>query len=150
MEELEEIFKTFGEERFSRRIAEKEVEERPVKSTKDLEDIIFHCYPKKMRFGKIHPATRCFQALRIAVNEELGVLTEVLPQLVKLLKPGGRLCVISFHSLEDRIVKRAFKEFRGKESPFKILTKKPITPSKKEIAANSRSRSAKLRVIERI
>lgn len=150
VEELEEIFRTYGEERFSRRIAEKVVEERPVKTTKDLEDIIFHCYPKKMRFGKIHPATRCFQALRIAVNEELGVLTEVLPQLVNLLKPGGRLCVISFHSLEDRIVKRAFKEFRGKESPFKILTKKPITPSEKEIAANSRSRSAKLRVIERI
>ena len=150
VEELEEIFRSYGEERFSRRIAEKVVEERPVKTTKDLEDIIFHCYPKKMRFGKTHPATKCFQALRIAVNEELGVLTEVLPQLVNLLKPGGRLCVISFHSLEDRIVKRAFKEFRGKESPFKILTKKPLTPSEKEIAANSRSRSAKLRVIERI
>jgi len=149
-DELEEIFKTYGEERFARRIAEKIVEERPIASTKDLENIIFHCYPRNMRFGKIHPATRCFQALRIAVNEELGVLTEVLPQLVELLKTGGRLVVISFHSLEDRIVKRAFKELGGKDSPFRILTKKPVTPSKNEIAANSRSRSAKLRAIERI
>lgn len=147
-EELQEIFSTYGEERFSKRIAEKIVEVRPIATTKDLEDIVFHCYPKKARFGKTHPATRCFQALRIAVNEELGVLTEVLPQLVSLLKPGGRLAVISFHSLEDRIVKRAFKELAKDE--FKILTKRPLTPSESEIAANSRSRSAKLRVIERI
>jgi len=150
VDELEEIFKTYGEERFSKRIAEKIVEERPIATTKDLEDIIFHCYPKKMRFGKTHPATRCFQALRIAVNEELGVLSEVLPQLVGLLKSGGRLAVISFHSLEDRIVKRAFKELGSKDGPFRILTKKPLTPSEREIATNSRSRSAKLRVIERI
>lgn len=150
VEELEEIFKTYGEERYSKRIAEKIVEERPIKTTKDLENIIFHCYPKKMRFGKIHPATRCFQALRIAVNEELGVLSEVLPQLTELLKTGGRLCVISFHSLEDRIVKRAFKELAKENESLKIVTKRPITPGENEIAANSRSRSAKLRVIERI
>jgi len=149
-EELEEIFREYGEERFSGRIAEKIVEVRPIKTTKDLENIIFHCYPKKMRFGKIHPATRCFQALRIAVNEELGVLSEVLPQLTELLKTGGRLCVISFHSLEDRIVKRAFKELAKENESLKIVTKKPITPGESEIAANSRSRSAKLRVIERI
>jgi len=149
-EELEDIFKTYGEERFSRRIAEKIVEERPINTTKDLEDIVFHCYPKKLRFGKTHPATRCFQALRIAVNEELGVLTEVLPQLVELLETGGRLCVISFHSLEDRIVKRTFKELAKSELHLRILTKRPITPSENEIAANSRSRSAKLRIIERI
>jgi 16S rRNA (cytosine1402-N4)-methyltransferase len=151
-EELADIFFYFGEERLARKIARRivdEREEKPIKSTLDLENIIFHCYPKTQRFKGINPSTRTFQALRIAVNEELKVL-DVLPKLLKFLRPSGKLLVISFHSLEDRIVKRAFKELEKGEIPCKILTKKPITPSEKEILENLRSRSAKLRVIERL
>lgn len=151
-EELADIIFYFGEDRLARKIARKIVEERekkPIRSTLDLENIIFHCYPKTQRFKGSNPSTRTFQALRIAVNEELKVL-EVLPKLMNLLSPSGRLLVISFHSLEDRIVKRTFKELEKGEISCKILTKKPITPSTKEIDENLRSRSAKLRAIERL
>lgn len=151
-EELADIIFNYGEDRLARKIARKIIEERakkPILSTLDLENIIFHCYPKTQRFKGSNPSTRTFQALRIAVNEELKVL-EVLPKLFELLAPSGRLLVISFHSLEDRIVKRTFKELEKGEIPCKILTKKPMTPSKKEIDENLRSRSAKLRVIERL
>ena len=152
VEELENIFKVYGEERFSRRIAEEIVVKRnesPLERTSELEQIIFHCYPKKMRHQKIHPATRVFQALRIYVNKELDYLTEMIHQCVSVLPPGGRIAIISFHSLEDRIVKHTFKEyFRNGE--LKILTKKPIIPTDEEIFENSRSRSAKLRIAEKI
>lgn len=153
-EELAKIFWEYGEEKYSRKIAAKIVEVRkssPIKTTKDLENIIFHCYPKEHRHGKTNPSTRVFQALRLEVNQELEVLTEVIGQLIPLLKKGGRLAIISFHSLEDRIVKNIFKEFSNStEFPVEILTKKPIIPSEEEILNNSRSRSAKLRVLETI
>lgn len=152
-EELSEIFSRFGEERFSKRIAENIIEARqesPLETTKDLENIIFHSYPKKMRFGKTHPATRVFQALRIAVNDELGVLDRTIPVAFSLLKSEGRMGMISFHSLEDRIIKRGYKSLVASPLGAKILTKKPLVPSEQELAENKRSRSAKLRVIERV
>lgn len=152
-EKLVKIFTEYGEEKYARRIAAKICEERktnPIKTTKDLENIVFHCYPKEHRHGKTNPSTRVFQALRLEVNRELEVLTETITQLIPLLKMGGRLAIISFHSLEDRIVKNLFKEAsEGQELPVQILTKKPVTPSEEEILNNSRSRSAKLRVLER-
>lgn len=151
---LIKIFSDYGDEKFSKKIAEKICEERknkPITTTKELENIIFHCYPKEMRYGKTNPSTRVFQALRLEVNRELEVLTETITQLIPLLKIGGRLAIISFHSLEDRIVKNLFKEAtQDSEYPIEILTKKPIVPSEEEIFANTRSRSAKLRVLERI
>lgn len=152
-EELIEIFDDYGEEKHAYRIVQKIVEFRQTKkieTTKELEDIIFHAYPKKMRHGKTNPATKCFQALRIVVNRELDVLADVIPQLLPLLKIGGRIAIITFHSLEDRIVKNAFKELENGEIPCHVLTKKPIIPTKAEILENPRSRSAKLRVIERV
>lgn len=152
-EELVQIITDYGEDRFAKQIASNIVERRTrerIETTKQLEDIVFHSYPKKLRFSKAHPATRTFQALRIAVNAELTVLENVLPDLLKNLNVGGRLLVISFHSLEDRIVKIVFKKFVKENPHFKILTKKPIIPTNEEILENSRSRSAKLRVIERI
>ena len=152
-EDLEKIFREYGEERFSSRIADSIVSTRgskPFLRTKDLEEVIFHCYPKKLRFKGAHPATRCFQALRIFINRELDVLKETLPKLMPLLSSGGRIAIISFHSLEDRIVKLGFKELAKGDIPCKILTKKPLLPSEEEIKNNLRSRSAKLRVIEKI
>lgn len=149
-EELQLIFQDYGEERFSARIAEAIVKERetaPIETTKDLENIIFHCYPKKMRFGKTNPSTRCFQALRIAVNRELDVLTETIPRLIDALCPYGKLAIISFHSLEDRIVKHTFKAIAKERDDVKILTKKPLIPTEEEIKNNPRSRSAKLRIL---
>lgn len=152
--ELERIFREFGEERYSKRIAKKICETRdkdPITTTKQLENLIFHCYPKEDRHGKTNPSTRVFQALRIEVNQELEVITQVIDQLFPLLKLGGRLAVISFHSLEDRIVKNEFKKLTSNNGLFgELLTKKPILPSPQEILENSRSRSAKLRVIERV
>jgi 16S rRNA (cytosine1402-N4)-methyltransferase len=136
-EEIERILKEYGEERFSKRIAKKIIENRPIKTTFDLVKIINRAIPRRQI---IHPATRTFQALRIAVNQELDSLEKALPQAEEILAPGGRLAVISFHSLEDRIVKNFFKR-----SGLKILTKKPIIPSKEEIKQNLRSRSSKLR-----
>jgi len=153
-EEIANILFEYGEERLSRKIAAKICEFRekqPIKTTGELEDIIFHCYPPKDRHGKTHPATRSFQALRIAVNKELTVLENTLPKLLELLAPGGVLAVISFHSLEDRIVKHTFKEMMEKQHfPVTILTKKPMTASEAELAENSRSRSAKLRLLQRL
>jgi 16S rRNA (cytosine1402-N4)-methyltransferase len=150
-EELCGIFWKYGEERFARRIAKRLVEARSKKrltSTRDLENVIFHATPKASRFGRIHPATRCFQALRIAVNRELESLEAFLPQAPDLLEPDGRFAAITFHSLEDRLVKRAFREFE-KQAAGRVLTRKPVTPSAEEKARNPRSRSAKLRVFER-
>jgi 16S rRNA (cytosine1402-N4)-methyltransferase len=153
-DKLVKIFLEYGEEKYSKKIAAKIVEsrkEKTIETTKDLENIIFHCYPKEQRYGKTNPSTRVFQALRLEVNRELEVLTESIAQLIPLLKVGGRLAIISFHSLEDRIVKNIFRDFSiSDEFPAEILTKKPIIPGEEEILNNSRSRSAKLRVIERV
>lgn len=148
-EELVKIFSEYGEERFSKRIARMIVElhrAKRIESTFQLVDIIKQAVPAKARFGRIHPATRVFQALRIAVNNELENLAKTLPQAVELLNPGGRLAVISFHSGEDRIVKNYFRDNKDK---LKILTKKPIIPSDEEIGKNPRSRSGKMRVGEK-
>lgn len=147
-DELTRLFQVYGEEPFARPIAKAIVTARRknrITTTTQLADLISETVHKK---GRIHPATRVFQALRIAVNDELEELEIVLPQLVTLLKPGGRIAIISFHSLEDRSVKRFFKAQHG--SALQILTKKPVTPTQKEIKTNPRSRSAKLRAAERI
>lgn len=151
--EIADILFNYGEERLSRRIAAKICEERnnrPISTTGELENICFHCYPAKDRHGRIHPATRTFQALRIAVNEELRVLENTIPKLLPFLAPGGVLAIISFHSLEDRIVKHTYKEMmENQEFPATILTKKPMTATEEELSQNSRSRSAKLRILQR-
>ena len=150
--DIEEILKEYGEERFSRQIANKIVEERKVKEIKNtfqLVEVIKKAVPVKFQFGRIHCATRVFQALRIAVNDELNNLTKVLPQIISVLSPGGRIAIISFHSLEDRIVKNFFKE-KDKDKVIKILTKKSITADFEELRENHRSRSAKLRAVIKI
>lgn len=151
--EIADIIFNYGEDKLSRKIAARIVELRQkekIATTGQIEDICFHAYPAKDRHGKIHPATRTFQALRIAVNEELTVLENTLPKLMPYLAEGGVLAVISFHSLEDRIVKHTFKEISEKgEYPGIVLTKKPLTASEEELAENSRSRSAKLRLLQR-
>ena len=151
--EIADILFNYGEERLSRKIAGRICElrqKKKIETTGELEDICFHAYPPKDRHGKTHPATRSFQALRIAVNEELTVLEKTLPRLMKFLAPGGTIAVISFHSLEDRIVKHTFKEMlENQEIPVTILTKKPLTATEEELSQNSRSRSAKLRIIQR-
>lgn len=150
---LVEIFKNYGEEKLARKIAARIIDHRKreeIVTTKDLENIIFHSYPPKQRHGRIHPATRVFQALRIEVNQELRVLEELIPQLLPLLSLEGRLNFISFHSLEDRIIKHSFKSLLESDLPCQIITKKPIQPSDEEISENSRSRSAKLRILERV
>jgi 16S rRNA (cytosine1402-N4)-methyltransferase len=151
-ERLADIIFRFGEERFSRRIAEAIVRERrrrQIKTTKELAEIVSSAIPKGRPWQKIHPATRTFQALRIAVNEELSSLEDALDKGIEALKPGGRICVISFHSLEDRIVKNTFREF-AKNGILEILTKKPARPKEEETRNNPRSRSAKLRAAEKI
>jgi 16S rRNA (cytosine1402-N4)-methyltransferase len=143
---LADIFYTYGEERLSRRIARRIVEQRPFQTTTDLAEAIARSVPPKYRYGRINPATRVFQALRIAVNQELEVLEQFLDKAPHWLNPGGRIAIISFHSLEDRIVKHRLRELPD----LKVLTKKPIIPTEAEIAENGRSRSAKLRLAERI
>lgn len=150
--ELVEIFKKFGEERYSRRIAHAVVtyrQESSVFTTTQLAEIIEKSVPVKARFARIHPATRVFQALRIAVNRELEALKIALPKAINLLKKGGRIGVISFHSLEDRIVKHTFKNFAS-QNLLKIITKKPKRPTEEEKRINPASRSAKLRIAEKI
>jgi len=151
--EIADVLFKYGEERLSRRIASAIVEkrkEKKIETTGELENICFHAYPAKDRHGRIHPATRSFQALRIAVNSELKVLEDTLPKLLPFLAPGGILAVISFHSLEDRIVKHTFKDLmENHEIPVTILTKKPLVASEKELSENSRSRSAKLRLLQK-
>jgi 16S rRNA (cytosine1402-N4)-methyltransferase len=158
--ELANLIYRYGEERFSRRIARAIVKARPIQRTSQLAQVVARATGGSRE--KIHPATRTFQALRIAVNDELGALERVLPQAIAWLKPGGRLAVISFHSLEDRIVKHYFQQesrdcicppeqpvctCRHKAS-IHIISKKPIMPSLAEIDENPRARSSKLRVVE--
>lgn len=153
-QEISDILYNLGEEKFANVIARNIVakrDEAPVQTTKQLEDIIFHSYPKKFRFGRTHPATKSFQALRIYVNQELKVLENSLEEFWDILDKNGRLLAISFHSLEDRIVKHKYREiFHKDKKAAKILTKKPITASAQELEENTRSRSAKLRVIEKL
>jgi 16S rRNA (cytosine1402-N4)-methyltransferase len=144
--ELADIFYHYGEERLSRKIARRICDRRPFHTTTELADTIFHAVPTSYRYGRIHPATRVFQALRIAVNRELEVLDTLLQQAPTWLKPGGRLAIISFHSLEDRRVKTTFRE----SELLQVVTKKPIVATEAEVKENGRSRSAKLRVAERI
>ncbi|MFN0072104.1 MAG: 16S rRNA (cytosine(1402)-N(4))-methyltransferase RsmH [Chloroflexota bacterium] len=151
--ELADIIFQYGEDRASRRIARSIVyhrDRRPITTTDDLVGAVISAVGGQR--GRIHPATRTFQALRIAVNRELDVLSAALEQATMLLRPGGRLVVISFHSLEDRIVKRFLLESAADDAarPLDILTRKPITPSEAEISVNPRSRSAKLRAGQRV
>jgi 16S rRNA (cytosine1402-N4)-methyltransferase len=142
--ELERIFREYGEERQARRAAEaiiKARKKRKIETTNELIEVV----KPVLKWGKIHPATLIFQALRIAVNDELGELERGLKAAAKKLRPGGRLAVITFHSLEDRMVKHGLRA----DKTVKVLTKKPIVPSEAEIRANPRSRSAKLRVAEK-
>lgn len=143
--ELVRILREYGEERHAERIAREIVRNRPIRSTGELARLVARCYPPGNY--RIHPATRTFQALRIAVNDELSALREALPQAVELLSPGGVLCVIAFHSLEDRIVKRFLRE-EARAGRLKLLTKKPVRPSPEEVARNPRSRSARLRAAQ--
>jgi 16S rRNA (cytosine1402-N4)-methyltransferase len=160
--ELSQIFRRYGEERFSRQIARAIVRRRkeaPFERTGELVEVIRSAIPAPRRFGDGHPAKRVFQALRIAVNDELGALERALPEAVAMLRPGGRIAVISFHSLEDRIVKRFFAAEAkgcvcppdlpvcvcGREPGLRLLTKKAARPSPAEVAENVRSASARLR-----
>jgi 16S rRNA (cytosine1402-N4)-methyltransferase len=165
--ELETIFRRFGEERYARQIARGIVRRRrhkPLERTGELVDVVRSSIPTPARFGEGHPAKRVFQALRIAVNDELESLQAGLPAAFELLRPGGRLAVISFHSLEDRIVKRFLRERArgcicppelpvcvcGHEPEARMLTPKPIRPSADEVAENPRAASARLRAAVRI
>ena len=165
-EELVRILRDYGEERFAVSIASLIVEKRqeaPIKTTFELNDIIRSAIPERFRIKGGHPSKRTFQAIRIAINGELESVERVIPEMIDLLKDGGRLCIITFHSLEDRIVKNAFKNAQdpctcppdfpvcvcGKRSKGRVITKKPILPSEEEMENNPRSKSAKLRVFER-
>ena len=164
--ELATIFRRYGEERFARQIAQAIVRrraERPFERTGDLVEVIKAAIPAPRRFGDGHPAKRVFQALRIAVNDELGALERALPAAVAMLRPGGRVAVISFHSLEDRIVKRFFAAQArgcvcppdvpicvcGREPMLRLVSRKAVRPSPHEIADNPRSASARLRVAQK-
>ncbi len=166
-QQLAEIFFRFGEERFSKRIAARIVREReqnkPIKSSSELADIVKAAVPARFRRQGGHPARRVFQALRMAVNQELDNISILLPQAVSCLAAGGRLSVIAYHSLEDRLIKRYFREKSGhcgcppnmpcecrKKAELKVLTKKAIRPSKDEMQSNPRARSARLRAAEKI
>lgn len=165
--EIKDIIREYGEERWAARIAAFIVEARKrkkIETTGELVDIIKAAIPSAARREGPHPAKRTFQALRIAVNNELGALEKAVDEAVELLRPGGRLCIITFHSLEDRIVKVKFQEKAKpctcpKEYPVcvcgripvaKLITRKPVLPSEKEVEENPRSRSAKLRVLEKL
>jgi 16S rRNA (cytosine1402-N4)-methyltransferase len=146
--ELADVIYEFGEERRSRRIARAIVRSRPIRTTKQLVEVI-SAAARSMKHERIHPATRTFQALRIFVNRELDDLKALLEAAPRVLKPGGRLVVISFHSLEDRIVKDALRE-GAKQGWYELLTKKPVTAGEEEIERNPRSRSAKMRAARKI
>lgn len=165
-EDLTRVLFTYGEEKFSKQIVKNIVKERelaPILTAGQLNKIIAESIPKKAQVGQGHPSKRTYQALRIELNRELTVLEDHIDDMVDLLNPGGRLCIITFHSLEDRITKVAFKRNEdpctcpknfpvcvcGKKSKGKVITRKPILPSDKELEENSRSKSAKLRVFER-
>ena len=149
---LADIFWNYGEERYSRRIAERiaEVrEKRRIDTTAELESIIWQAVPSAARHGRIHPATKVFQALRIEVNKEIEALEVFLSSVLESLETNGRVVIISFHSLEDRLVKTFFKEY-ARQKKGEILTKKPVVPQFEEIQKNPRSRSAKLRAFQKI
>ncbi len=149
--ELSSIIKNFGEERWHNRIARVLVQERlkkPIETTQELSEVILKAIPHRYQHQRIHPATRTFQAIRIAVNRELEALELALTRSLAFLKVGGRICVISFHSLEDRIVKETFRK-NSQAGVLKIISKKPLRPEDQEINNNPRSRSARLRVAER-
>jgi 16S rRNA (cytosine1402-N4)-methyltransferase len=162
--DLERVIRTYGEERFARRIARAIVKSRPLETTTELAEVVKLAIPAATRRTGPHPARRTFQALRIEVNAELRELEEVLPSAIEALEPGGRLAVISYHSLEDRQVKKVFQQEArgcvcppdlpvcscGAEARLRILTRKPVTPSEQELGRNPRARSAKLRAAERI
>jgi 16S rRNA (cytosine1402-N4)-methyltransferase len=148
-ERLEELIRLYGEERWAKKISRAIVErrrERPVLTTGELSEIVTSAIPRRFHPRKIHPATRTFQAIRIAINREFENLTQALEKAAQCLLPGGALVVISFHSLEDRIVKHQLK----KNGLLEVLTKKPVTPQPGEILSNPRARSAKLRAATRI
>lgn len=144
--DLADIFFKYGEERLSRRIARRIVERRPLQTTVELAEAIASSVPPKYRYGRIHPATRVFQALRIVVNDELKSLETFLDKAPNALVPDGRIAIISFHSLEDRPVKHGLRNL----PLLKVLTKKPIIAQEEEISNNPRSRSAKLRIAQRV
>ncbi|MGJ3240808.1 MAG: 16S rRNA (cytosine(1402)-N(4))-methyltransferase RsmH [Anaerolineae bacterium] len=160
--DLIDIFFKYGEERHSRHLARAIIRQRPFSTTQQLADVIADSMPNRYKL-QIHPATRIFQALRIAVNDELRTIENTLPIAIDMLKSGGRLAVISFHSLEDRIVKQVFKEasteivappgmasIEEKEALVRLVTRKPLVPSDAEQVQNPRSRSSKLRVVEKL
>ncbi len=166
-EELHRVIREYGEERWASRIAsfiEKERGKKPIETTFELVEIIKSAIPAAARRKGPHPAKRTFQAIRIEVNNELGILRETITGGLKLLNPGGRFCIISFHSLEDRMVKDIYKEMEnpctcprefpvcvcGKEPVVRVITRKPVLPGGREIEQNPRSRSARLRVAERL
>lgn len=156
LDDLKKIFKLYGEEKFYQAIAEKIIEYRrnkKIETTRELTEIVLGVYREKLKsdkeipwIGGIHPATKIYQALRIETNDELGVLKKILPVAVEVLESGGRMGIITFHSLEDRIVKHFFQ----KQNNLKIITKKPVIAGEKELISNPRSRSAKLRVVEKL
>ena len=164
--ELYRVIRDYGEDRFAKNIAKHIVAERakgPVETTGQLNEIIRHAIPMKIQKTSGHPSKRTFQAIRIELNHELDVLRDSLDDMIDMLSPGGRICIITFHSLEDRIVKSAFRKNEnpctcpshfpvcvcGKISKGKVVTRKPILPSEEEMESNSRSKSAKLRIFER-
>lgn len=152
--QLTQIIREYGEERWARQIARGVVTARrqgSLESTRDLAAVVARAIPRRLWPRRIHPATRTFQAIRIAVNQELQGLEGVLEEATGLLKPGGRICAIAFHSLEDRVVKHLFRRLAvaGSIPGVRILTRHPVTPSPEEIARNPRARSAKLRAAER-
>jgi len=149
--EIEKILRDYGEEPFARPIAKNIIEFRkikPITNTSQLVEMIKKSFSRRFQQKNIHPATKTFQALRIVVNDELNNLEKVLPQVLEILKPGGKLVIISFHSLEDRIVKNFYRSRASID--LKILTKKPVGPTVEEIKINPRSRSAKLRAAEKL
>lgn len=165
--ELARVIGEYGEERWAKRIAEFIVNERkvkPIETTLELVSVIKKAVPKGARANGPHPAKRTFQAVRIEVNNELGILGTAIDDMTDLLKPGGRICIITFHSLEDRIVKKAFRNIAdpctcprdfpicvcGKRPRLRIITGKPVVPGEEELARNHRARSAKLRIAERL
>jgi 16S rRNA (cytosine1402-N4)-methyltransferase len=166
-EELRDIIRNYGEERWAAKIAKRIVEKRalrPISKTGELAELIFSCIPRRFHPKRIHPATKTFQAIRIALNDELQNIKKCLGDGVNALAVGGRFCVISYHSLEDRMVKRMFKACEtgctcppslpecvcGFVSKLKVITRRPLRPSEKEVRLNPRSRSAKLRIAEKI
>ncbi len=165
--ELYRVIRDYGEDKFAKNIAKhivKAREKKPIETTGELNEIIRAAIPAKMRVEGGHPSKRTFQAIRIECNRELEVLKESIEELIELLKPGGRLCIITFHSLEDRIVKTAFKTAQnpcicppgfpvcvcGRKSKGKVVTGKPILPGEEELKENTRSKSAKLRIFEKV